>query len=120
MAEVRLIIGMRHYMVACSDGEEAHLYNLGRIVAEKVKEAEEATGGLNESRGLLFASLLLADALADKGSGKKEEGGSTSSRTDNPAPGTYLPESQIMEELAVKIENLASRIESFADRLEQG
>lgn len=119
MAEVRLIIGMRHYMVACSDGEEAHLYNLGRIVAEKVKEAEEAAGGLNESRGLLFASLLLADALADKTGRQKENGQDSLPKAEHPAPGTPLPESQIMEDLAIKIENLASRIESFADRLER-
>jgi cell division protein ZapA len=65
MADVRLSIGGREYIVTCKDGEEDRLNALGNLVDAKAREAGGSTGGLNESRQLLFASLLLADQLYD-------------------------------------------------------
>ena len=65
MADVRLSIAGREYIVTCKDGEEERLNALGNLVDTKAREAGGSTGGLNESRQLLFASLLLADQLYD-------------------------------------------------------
>ena len=65
MADVRLSIAGREYIVTCKDGEEVRLNALGNLVDTKAREAGGSTGGLNESRQLLFASLLLADQLYD-------------------------------------------------------
>jgi cell division protein ZapA len=65
MADVRLSIAGREYIVTCKDGEEDRLNALGSLVDTKAREAGGSAGGLNESRLLLFASLLLADQLYD-------------------------------------------------------
>ncbi len=67
MADVRLSIAGREYIVTCNDGEEQRLQALGALVDEKAREAGGPTGGLNESRLLLFSALLLADKLHDGG-----------------------------------------------------
>lgn len=107
MAEVRLAIAGREYIVTCRDGEESRLVELGRMVDAKVREAGGSTGGLNESRQLLFAALLLADQLHD---------GASQSATDTSQP--HLEAGTAMQ-MAQSIEKLASRIESFAAGLEE-
>ena len=65
MADVRLLIAGREYIVTCKDGEEPRLQTLGNMVDEMAREAGGSSGGLNESRLLLFSALLLADKLHD-------------------------------------------------------
>lgn len=63
MAEVDLVIGGHHYSLSCADGEEAALQRLATIVDQSVASARAMTGGLTETRQLLFAAILLADQL---------------------------------------------------------
>lgn len=111
MADVRLNIASREYIVTCSDGEEQHLQSLGALVDEMAREAGGSAGGLNESRLLLFASLLLADKLHETQS--------------KPAPAPHTPSNNsqngtdaAMDQAAATIEKLASRLEAFANKLE--
>lgn len=107
MADVRLSIAGREYIVTCKDGEEPRLNALGNLVDAKAREAGGAAGGLNESRQLLFASLLLADQLYD----------AQPSAAGSPAPtGLQL---EAAEQMAETIERLADRLESLAQGLEQ-
>ena len=105
MAEVKLSIAGRHYSVACNDGEETRLLALGAMVDEKAREAGGGSGGLNETRSLLFSALLLADRLQDVVNG-------TQAVADNPQ--TVAKSSQIAEAL----EGLATRLENLAQKLE--
>ena len=118
MSEVKLDIGSRSYMVNCQDGEEAHLANLAAMVDDKAGSANSA-GGLNETRTLLFASLLLADELYGARNQLRE--------VSEVAP----PEPEIIEKVVEKkvpvvdeqaigaLEKLADRVEQFADGLER-
>ena len=105
MADVRLSIAGREYIVTCNDGEELRLQALGAMVDEKAREAGGPSGGLNESRLLLFAALLLADKLHD---GSNGDGGTSVSQSDDP----------IVTQAAETLERLADRLESLALRLE--
>lgn len=107
MADVRLSIAGREYIVTCKDGEEPRLNALGNLVDTKAREAGGAAGGLNESRQLLFASLLLADQLYD----------AQPAPAPSPAP-QGLP-LEAAEQMAETIERLADRLESLAQGLEQ-
>jgi cell division protein ZapA len=108
MADVRLTIGGHDYIVTCQDGEEPHLLKLGEMVDAKAREAGGSMGGLNESRQLLFASLLLADKLND-----------TIANAAPTAPVIPTHNTAIkVEQAAQTLENLAARIEQLADRLE--
>jgi cell division protein ZapA len=112
MADVRLNVAGREYVVTCRDGEEARLQSLGALVDEMAREAGGAAGGLNESRQLLFASLLLADKLHDNRNTEtmiKPVVTQNSNAMDDPA----------LEQAAVVIEKLADRLEQFADKLEK-
>ena len=107
MAEVRLNIVGREYIVTCRDGEEARLVELGQLVDAKAREAGGSAGGLNESRQLLFAALLLADQVKDGGSG-------TSS-----GPQMSAIDEVTAQKMAESLEKLAIRVESFAQGLER-
>ena len=104
MASVDLDIAGRRYSIACRDGEEAHLREVGAIVDGKAQDAAGALGKMSEARQLLFASLLLADELKEK-----REAASPSSAAAEPGPA-----------IAEALERLAERMESLADRLESG
>lgn len=101
MAEVTIEVGGRRYDVTCRDGEEAQLQRLARLVDEKATQARAAVGGVNESRQLLLAALLLADELSDLRGGKA----------------VPLP-ADTGSALADAVEQLASRVETLAEHLE--
>ncbi|MGB5076878.1 MAG: cell division protein ZapA [Sphingorhabdus sp.] len=105
MADVRLSIAGREYIVTCKDGEEARLTSLGAMVDEKAREAGGPAGGLNESRLLLFSALLLADKLHD---------------ADHQSASTSAEQIDIQEltQAADAMERLAERIERLVQRLE--
>jgi len=107
MAEVRLAIAGREYIVTCRDGEESRLVELGKMVDAKVQEAGGSAGGLNESRQLLFAALLLADQLHDNPTQAVSDAATIGIGSD-----TAL-------RMAQSIEKLAQRVESFAAGLEE-
>jgi cell division protein ZapA len=106
MADVRLSIAGREYLLTCNDGEEAHLKALGTIVDEKAREAGGSSGGLNESRLLLFAALLLADKLNDLAGAAADI---SSSQTTNVS---IDQATETLERLADRLENLALRLEN--------
>jgi cell division protein ZapA len=103
MATVELEIAGRKYAIACRDGEEEHLREVGAIVHRKAREAEGALGSLGEARQLLFASLLLADELKEV--------------RDGNAP-AYEPEPD--PAVGEALERVAEQLESLAQRLENG
>ena len=97
MSNVRLSIGGRSFTVACADGEEAHVGELGCLIDDKVSAA--GLGGQTESRMLLYASLLLADEVHE-----------LQNRTS----------AAISENLQARLLQIAGRIENLADLLESG
>jgi cell division protein ZapA len=65
MPEVEVAINGRNYQIACGDGEEAHLAQLGEYVDRRIKELVTAVGQVGDSRLLVMASLMIADELAE-------------------------------------------------------
>jgi cell division protein ZapA len=102
MAEVDLTIAGRTYRIGCRDGEEDNLRSAAALVDAKSREALAGLGTLSEARQLLFASLLLADQLIDKG---------------GEAPPSQ-PQEQADPLLEQSVVRLAERLESLADALE--
>lgn len=105
MAEVRLMIAGREYIVTCQDGEEQRLQSLGAMVDDMARQAGGPAGGLNESRLLLFSALLLADKLHDQ-----------SDATTTPV---VAEPDATLGNTAETLEKLAERLEELADKLEQ-
>ena len=65
MALVNVMISGRAYTIACDDGEEEHLRELGALVDAKAREVQETVGQVGDQRLLLMAALLMADELFD-------------------------------------------------------
>ncbi len=101
MSEVTLSIGGKDYAVACGDGEEAHVAKLGASIDAKLTAMGDS--GVNETRRLLFAALLLAD----------EVDGMKAVRVPTAAPAS------VDHELASSLERMADRLESCASLLEK-
>ena len=98
MSNVTLQIGGRSYVVACAEGEEAHVESLGQLIDDKIREL--GTSGHNEVRLLLFAALMLADELHD---------------VRNKGPAVPVPAA----DHSTALEALADRLEKYASALER-
>lgn len=101
MSNITLRIGGRDYAVACAEGEEDHVTNLGRLIDDKVRQMGSA--GQSEPRQLLFAALLLADELHE----------AQGRLTGAAAPARNEPdrEAALLEAIATRLENCASALE---------
>jgi cell division protein ZapA len=114
MAQVEVTINGRTYVVACEDGEEAHLEELAEYLNGQVKELAESLGQVGEARLILMAGLLLADELFDAVArvktlqGEVEVAGQAGTKALNEAG----------EQAAGDMGALAKRIDEVAQRLQ--
>lgn len=65
MGKVNIKINGQTYAMACKDGDEDRLSELGVKVDEKVSQLSKTMGSAGERRLLLMAALLLADEAED-------------------------------------------------------
>ncbi|WAC24252.1 cell division protein ZapA [Blastomonas sp. SL216] len=119
MPDMRLTIGGRLYSVTCQPGEEQHLARLGTMLDTAARKAS-ASGGLTETRALLFAGLLLADELAETQDRAAEALAAQAAKVEpaKPQQGDLLTHDNDTEMAARAIERLAQRIENLAAGLE--
>src|SRR5258708_17408887 len=103
MGQVTIDINGRGYRIACADGEEPHLEELGRYVNEKVSQLVTQAGQIGDTRLLVMASLVIADELGEARGGIDKRPAAKSAAGDA---------------IAEAIEAAAKRIDSLAARLE--
>lgn len=96
MAEIMLSIGGRSHAVACRDGEEARVRQLGKLLDERWPAAQRAAG-VSTERAMFFVALMLADTL-DEVQNRPPEGAAVSE---------------------AGLRRIAERLEKLADTLEQ-
>lgn len=113
MAQVDVTINGRVYSIACGDGEEAHLLDLGRTVDERVSELSAAVGQIGDSRLLVMASLLIADQLSEA----RRQIETLQAAALTPPEPSPVP-SMDDDIIAQGLEATAERIEGIAERLE--
>ncbi len=63
MPLVNVMVNGRAYTIACDEGEEEHLKELGNEVDQKIRELLGSVGQVGDQRLILMAALLLADEL---------------------------------------------------------
>ncbi|TCM21763.1 cell division protein ZapA [Novosphingobium sp. PhB165] len=107
MSNVNLTIGGRSFTLACADGQESHVEDLGRLIDEKVAAAGAV--GQTETRMLLFAAIMLADELHNL---RAEPAPAVPVAAPTPAAAEISPE------LAERLVAVATRIENLAELLE--
>ncbi|MDG3441985.1 MULTISPECIES: cell division protein ZapA [Nitrospirillum] len=115
MARVDIILNGRPYGLACDDGQEQRLRELGSYVDARLREvAHDASGG-SETQLLVLTALMLADEIFDL---RAELGGP---RRPVPAPvqeATPAPRAEDDSVIAA-VDSLAKRIEDIAARLDR-
>lgn len=113
MSNVRLTIGGRQFTVACAEGEEAHVTELGDMIAARIAAMGEISSQ-SETRMLLFAALLLADDLHEASARLAQAGAAPPPAP--PSPPQPNGDGRRLEAIAERLENLAHRLESGPNR----
>jgi cell division protein ZapA len=113
MPQVLLTINGHRYSMACDDGQEDRIRQLGQYIDTKIAGFVKQSGNVGEGRLLLMAGLVIADELAEATEALRRERnrpGNASAAKDRDAATESV--------VAASIENLAARIEAVAERLE--
>ncbi len=111
MPEVEVVINGRNYQIACDDGQETHLAQLGEYVDRRVKELVTAVGQVGDSRLLVMASLMIADELAETFDDLKK----ATSESE-----TSVSSEQVEDRVAEIVDAAAARIETATAGLVAG
>jgi len=105
MADIHLSIAGTTYTLACADGEESRLRELGAVVAQQVEAARAIGPGMTETRALLFAALYLADQLESE-----RETARTTLAKDTQLAST-------LDAAALRIDKMAQKVAAVSARL---
>ncbi len=103
MAEVVLSIGNRQHRIPCRDGSEDQFRRIATKLDARWAAAEQASGGMNAERSMLYVALMLADALDEA---------ERRVATSDPAPvSPSRPDLPDLEHLAERLEAIAAALE---------
>lgn len=115
MAEVNLAIHGKSYGIACDDGQEDRVLEVGRYVDHRARDIAHAGAASNETHLLVLTALVLADEIKELQENLKKHVAATA-QNNIPAPqqATSLPEEQQICDI---IGQLTTRLDSVAERL---
>ena len=110
MAEVNLTINGRNYGIACDDGQEKRLRDLGYYVDQRLREIAKAGAATNETHLMVLASLMLADEVFDL----RDNLGAIDEQVQ-------VTQSLVRDDAAIAdaINDLAGRVGEIADRIQK-
>lgn len=114
MAEVSLNIHGKDYGIACDDGQENRVIEVGQYVDNRARDIATAGAASNENHLLVLTALVLADEVKEL----RDSLMSARANSNNPNQVVYEGLSEAEERKIIEsIESLAGRIDSVADRL---
>ena len=108
MAEVTILVNGRSYRMACDDGQEEHLEQLGSRLDQAIGELRQAFGEIGDQRLTVMAAILMTDRLHET-----EERLAAAERELAGQRGSSGREAQ----LARALDRAAARIAELAERL---
>lgn len=116
MSEVTLKINNRGYSLACDEGQEQRLADLGHYVDGHLQNIAQAGAATNEAHLLVLTSLVLADEIyelretvAQLQNSMPQQGDDAPARNHSDEDDVLI--SEAIDHLAAKIENIAARIQ---------
>lgn len=113
MAEVSLQINGKSYSLACDDGQEQRIMDLGMYIDQKAREL--GAGGMTESHRLMLTTLMLADELFETKDLLNVEKAKpaevvTQESTEGVSEEETLALADAINQMAVRIDSLSSRL----------
>ena len=117
MAQVNLTVNGRIYKMACEDGEEQHVTELGHRFDEAINELRSVLGEIGDQRLMVMAGILMTDRLGDAELKLKRAEQDVQGLKDARAD-TAMRIEGLEQNFAESLTRAASRIERIADRLQ--
>jgi cell division protein ZapA len=137
MSEVKLMINGRAYGIACDDGQESRVLELGHHIDARLREISRVSGTTTETHLFLLTALMITDELRDMQDQMQQLSQQVASQqgelqsaqqqiataatyqapTDLPTPANdaQLEEmGNMVKQLSQRVATLASRIKSLA------
>jgi len=119
MAQVNITVNGRIYRMACEDGEEDHVAELGTRFNGAIEELRGALGEIGDQRLMVMAGILMTDRLDDAERRLKRAEGEIRDLKAGRVDAASRFES-MEENFAANLEQVAERIEAIAERLRLG
>ena len=117
MAQVNLTVNGRVYRMACEDGEEEHVMELGQRFDAAINELRGVLGEIGDQRLMVMAGILMTDRLGDTEQrlerAEQEIKGLKDGRTD-----TAMRIDGLAQNFAESLNRAAGRVERIAGRLQ--
>ena len=119
MAQVNLTVNGRIYRMACEDGEEDHVTELGVRFDEAINELRGVLGEIGDQRLMVMAGILMTDRLGDAEQklkkAEQEIQGLKDSRADTAMriEGLELNFADSFNRAAIRIEQIAERLQAL-------
>ena len=117
MAQVNLTVNGRIYRMACEDGEEEHVEELGQRFDAAIDELRGALGEIGDQRLMVMAGILMTDRLNDTERRLAEAEETVKSLRDGRAD-TAMRIEGLEQNFAESLMHAAERIERIAERLQ--
>lgn len=116
MAEVNLVIDGRTYGIACDDGQERRVQQLGAYIDKRIKEITNSLGGSSKSQQMVLVALHLADEIFDLHDHVQKVTVANQQLSNEPKQIFYQGLSPRDEqELSVAIERMATKVRKMAE-----
>ncbi len=109
MAEITLTINGRDYGIACDDGQEQRVIDLGHYVDARLRDVSGVGAATNESHLLVLTAIMLADEVFDL----RDEIGALGGQVEEGA--SFREEEALVVQA---IDHLADRIGMIAERVQ--
>lgn len=129
MAEVQVRINNKPYGIACDEGQEDRVRELGNYVNERLSALMGSGAGSSEVQNLVLTSIILADEIADL----QDYVAKLEDQITNPEGNVQIKEVEVIKEVPVPTEgaltdedveqvadmvvNVANRIDALSNKL---
>lgn len=109
MPTVSLTINGRNYSIACDDGQERRVMELGHFVDKRLREIARGAGAVSEQHLMVLTSILMADELFEL----REQ-----AETAEQAPASFPQAAANDEQNAEREAHMADMISTLAKKIE--
>ncbi|MDQ0390859.1 cell division protein ZapA [Labrys monachus] len=116
MAHVSVTIAGRAYRMACDEGQEEHLLELGRQLDGKIDQLRSAFGEIGDMRLSVMAGIMIADELSET----QRRVGALQHDLDelrNDRAGVLQREEETQARVTQALDEAANRVEKLVDAL---
>lgn len=118
MSKVGIHVNNKLFTIACDDGQEARVKQLGAYIDERFRELNQAGAAPNESYMLVLTALVIADDMFEaKSDAEKARIAASNVAPQGPSPQEV--EAHVRQQYDVKIRELESALQNTRAQLAQ-